>query len=231
MSHSSHKDSELSKDSESTSSSQSTVESQQTVSSTHTSGSGTVMEEEVHNHHYTSNTQAESSSNSYYTQSHHNEEQSRRVSSFKDLLGSVMPESVKRVISAGSEGWNEEKLKDTLASEIVKKALEKSSGVVDQTEGLRKAIQHVPQELIDRVLLKLDDFKEEGTDMLRYELRRFLDKIDIQKEVQKVLTQFSIEVTTHIRFVPQSDEALGVKPKIETQTKIKKTQATEDETV
>jgi hypothetical protein len=156
-------------------------------------------------------------------------ESSRKSSSFKDLLGSVMPESVKRVISSGVEGWNDETLKEKLASEVVRKALEKSGEVVDHTEGsLRKLIQHAPQELIDRVLVKLDDYKEEGSELVRNELRRFLDRIDIQKEVRNILTQFSIEITTQIRFVAHQDDGLGIKPSIETKTKVKRQTHDED---
>ena len=50
-------------------------------------------------------------------------------------------------------------------------------------------------------------------------MRRFLDRVDVQKEVAQLLSQFTIEVTTQIRFVPHS-EGKGIKPKIKTKTRM-----------
>ena len=132
------------------------------------------------------------------------------------LFDAVVPDSVKRAIHQSVDQLQDETLKETLAADILRKAFEKGSEVKDQTEdSVRRLIQSVPSDVMDRLFHKLDEYKDDGLVMVQKEMRRFLDQVDLQKEVTHLLSQFTIEVTTQIRFVPQS-EGQGIKPKVKT---------------
>jgi hypothetical protein len=149
------------------------------------------------------------------------------TSSLRTLLKSVVPEGVKRAINQGVDSLSEEGLRDTLALDILRRAMDKGTEVVDHTEGsVRRVIQHLPSEAVDRIIGKLDDYKDEGVEMVRGELRRFLDRVDIQREIQSILSQFSVEVKTEISFVPHDEATLGMKPEVKTQAKVKRTTKT-----
>ena len=136
------------------------------------------------------------------------------------LFDAVVPESVKRAIHQSVDQLQDETLKETLAADILRKAFEKGTEVKDHTEGsVRRLIQSVPSDVMDRLFHKLDEYKEDGFELVQQEMRRFLDRVDVQKEVAQLLSQFTIEVTTQIRFVPHS-EGKGIKPKIKTKTRM-----------
>ena len=151
-------------------------------------------------------------------------------SPLRTLFRSVVPEGVKRAINQGVDSLSEEGLRETLALDLLRRAMDKGTEVVDQTEGsVRRVIQHLPSEAVDRLIGKLDDYKDEGVEMVRGELRRFLDRVDIQREIQSILSQFSVEVKTEIRFVPHDETPLGMKPEVKTQAKVKRTPKTKAE--
>ena len=167
-----------------------------------------------------------SQSNSYSTSSDSVEEKTR----LSKLFDAVVPESVKRAIHQSVDQLQDETLKETLAADILRKAFEKGSEVKDQTEGsVRRLIQSVPSDVMAHLFHKLDEYKEDGLLMVQNEMRRFLDQVDLQKEVAHLLSQFTIEVTTEIRFVPQSEgKGKGIKPKIKTKTRMNRTKSQED---
>jgi hypothetical protein len=182
-----------------------------------------------------------SSVDSQTSQTSHTESYSSTSSSSSDsleektrlskLFNAVVPDSVKRAIHQSVDQLQDETLKETLAADILRKAFEKGSEVKDQTEGsVRRLMQSVPNDVMDRLFHKLDEYKEEGLGMVQGEMRRFLDQVDIQKEVTHLLSQFTIEVTTQIRFVPQS-EGQGIKPKIKTKTRMSRTSSEEEDTL
>jgi hypothetical protein len=87
-------------------------------------------------------------------------------------------------------------------------------------EGLRTVLGAiVPKEVFQSVTEQLDKSKSDAVRLISAEFRQFLEKIDIPRELQRLLTSLSIEVKTEIRFVP-NDKAV-VKPEVKTRAKVK----------
>lgn len=132
-----------------------------------------------------------------------------------DVLGSTLGQELKRGLEA----------RGLSTGELIKKTLEqgvsKGAEVLDQTEELRRSLQLTPGELVERVSHKVDSYKTEGVEIARAELRRFLDRIDLNQELQALLSQFSVEVKTEIRFAP-SEDGSGVKPIVKTSAQVKR---------
>jgi hypothetical protein len=132
-----------------------------------------------------------------------------------DVLGSTLGQELKRELEA----------RDLSTGELLRKTLEQgvSRGVevLDQTEELRRSLQVSRAELVERVSLKMDGYKAEGVELARAELRRLLDRIDLNHELQALLSQFSVVVTTEIRFAP-TDDGSGVKPVVKTSAQVKR---------
>ena len=132
-----------------------------------------------------------------------------------DVLGSTLGQELKRELEA----------RDLSTGELLRKTLEQgvSRGVevFDQTEELRRSLQLSRAELVERISNKMDGYKAEGAEIARAELRRFLDRIDLNQELQALLSQFSVVVTTEIRFVA-SEDGSGVKPVVKTSAQVKR---------
>lgn len=132
-----------------------------------------------------------------------------------DVLGSTLGQELRRELEARSAS----------TSELIRKTLEqgvhKGAEVYDQTEDLRRSLQISKSELLEKVSHKVDSYKAEGVEIARAELRRFLDRIDLNQELQSLLSQFSVEVKTEIRFAP-SEDGSGVKPIVKTSAQVKR---------
>ena len=175
-----------------------------------------------------SETQDTSQMNSQNSSSSTSSDSLEEKTRLSKLFDAVVPDSVKRAIHQSVDQLQDETLKETLAADILRKAFEKGSEVKDQTEGsVRRLIQSVPSDVMDRLFHKLDEYKEDGLIMVQNEMRRFLDQVDLQKELAQLLSQFTIEVTTEIRFVPQS-EGKGIKPKVKTKTRMSRSKSKND---
>jgi hypothetical protein len=135
---------------------------------------------------------------------------------------------VERGVGLLSERLGEELTGELLEGEVasalertLEKTVERGADVLHQTEGLRQSLKQAPQELISQVGQRVDRYRAEGVEVARAELRRFLDRVDLNKELQKLLSQFSVEVTTEIRFAPAED-GVGVKPMVKTSAQVKR---------
>jgi len=136
-------------------------------------------------------------------------------------------ETLRKAIGQGAGALTDEKLRETLVSEILRKAISISGDVYDSTEdGVRKLLGELPlpKDVADRVATRLDDYKGELFRMVKQEVHDFLDKVDLGYELQKLLTSLSFEVTTEIRFVPNEKSAgsagPNVKPDVKTNVKV-----------
>ena len=132
-----------------------------------------------------------------------------------DVLGATLGQELRRELEA----------RGLSTSDLIKRTLEqgvnKGVEVLDQTEELRRSLPINPSELVERVSHKVDSYKAEGIEIARAELRRFLDRIDLNQELQALLSQFSVEVKTEIRFAP-SEDGSGVKPIVKTSAQVKR---------
>ena len=77
-----------------------------------------------------------------------------------------------------------------------------------------------PSTLIESVTQRVDHYRTERVEQVKTELRRLVDRVDLQGEVQRLLSQLSIDVTLSIRLVPKEGAPLGMTPKVETRAKL-----------
>lgn len=102
-------------------------------------------------------------------------------------LEGIMPDVVKRTLSAGVEGLatGEERIRATIS------------------EG------EFPKEALGLVLRYADLTKRELLRLISREIRHFLEDMDFGGEIAKILTSLSLEARMQVRFIPNED---AVKP-------------------
>ena len=99
--------------------------------------------------------------------------------------------------------------------ELMKKALVMSLGAVFMTEeGLRSILSDLklPKEAVVYLAKQSERTKDEVLRIVATEFRRFLEHMDVTKELQKVLSGLALEVTTEIHFKRVDEEGRKVKP-------------------
>ena len=130
---------------------------------------------------------------------------------------------VRRVIAQGTEALNKEEIKDTVVAELFRKAVTKGGEVANHTEeSVRRLLGDLPlpNEVVERIIERLDDYKVDAMRMVKDEVRDFLDRIDLGHELQKMLTSLSFEISTEIRFIPNEK---GIRPDVKAGARIKRT--------
>lgn len=144
----------------------------------------------------------------------------------RSRLESLIPDILKKVLAQGAGALSDEKLRETLVAEVVRKAIHVGNEVVDNTEEQVRRILNdvpIPKEVGDRVTHKLDEFKGEMFRIVKQEVHEFLDKVDLGAEMQKLLTSLSFEIVTEIRFIPNEKGGQpGVKPDVKSGVRLKK---------
>lgn len=138
-------------------------------------------------------------------------------------LDSIMPEIVRRVLAQGSEALNKEEIKDTVVAELFRKAVNKGGEVASSTEeSVRRLLADLPlpNEVVERIVDRFDDYKADLLRLVKEEVRAFLDRIDIGHELQRMLTSLSFEITTEIRFIPNEK---GIRPDVKAGARVKRT--------
>ena len=113
----------------------------------------------------------------------------------KRRMERILPEALKRAIEKGIESGI-----GTFAN-----ANESIRGMVGQRSD-------VPKEVANYVLSQIDDGKNAAVSVVAREVREFLERADLARELQRALTSLSFEIRTEIRFIP--NEAGGVTPEV-----------------
>ena len=106
--------------------------------------------------------------------------------------------------------------------DIFKRAISTGAGVIfspPDAEGKRGALE-LPKEVIQFLLGAADNLQESILRIIGAEIRKFLERLDIGGELQKILTSTSFEIKTEIRFIP-NDQAV-VSPKIKAKVRAKR---------
>jgi hypothetical protein len=115
---------------------------------------------------------------------------------------------------------------ESVIPELIKKAV--IGGVergYESTESLRNFIsqQKLPKEIANALFAQIDETKNGLFRVVAKELRNFLEAVDWQRELQKLLTTVSFEIKTEIRFIPNdaAPEKLG-RPEVKAGMKVKR---------
>ena len=118
----------------------------------------------------------------------------------------------------------------TTTSDAVEEAVERVEGSASgETREHPKLFDRLrrrrPTTLINEVRQQIGDrvgsYSAEQLEHLKAELRRLADRIDIQSEVQRLLSQVAIDVTLTIKLAPQDGAPLGVTPQVKTSAKLR----------
>ena len=118
-------------------------------------------------------------------------------------LETLIPNLVKKAIAQGVEVLSDEKLRERVVNEVVRKAIDKGGEVVDVTEdSIRRVLGELQtgRELTDKVIGRLDEMKVEAGRAVGEEISKFLSQVEVSKEVQKVLNGMVLDVRTEVRF-------------------------------
>jgi len=115
-------------------------------------------------------------------------------------LQGMMPDVLKRTLSAGVEGLasGEERIRSTLS------------------EG------ELPKEAIGMLLRYADLTKRELLRLISREIRHFLEDMDFGGEIAKILTSLSLEARMQVRFIPNED---AVRPNASGNVTVKQSQS------
>ena len=91
-------------------------------------------------------------------------------------------------------------------------------------EGIRKLASEVslPKDVVNFLLQQATSSKDEVLRVIGKEVRGFLESANISAEMQKLLTQLSLEVKTEVRFIPNDEAVGGIKPDMKRKMAIKR---------
>ncbi|MGZ3417695.1 MAG: hypothetical protein ACXWUG_06400 [Polyangiales bacterium] len=116
-------------------------------------------------------------------------------------LESVIPDLIKKAVIGGVDRGME-------AQETIRSFISESK---------------LPKEIANALLAQIDQTKDGLFRVVAKEIRNFLEAIDWQRELQKLLTTVSFEIKTEIRFIPNDSapEKLG-RPDVKAAMRVKR---------
>src|SRR5260221_916146 len=121
---------------------------------------------------------------------------------------------------------------EQLLPDIVKRTFYAGLGAVFTTEeGIRKIASdfHLPKDVANFLIQQAGSSKDEVLRILATEMRTFLETVNLNAELQKLLTSLSFEMKTEIRFIPNDESVGGVKPDIKNKIGVKRGKDPKDE--
>jgi hypothetical protein len=121
---------------------------------------------------------------------------------------------------------------ESVIPDLIKKAV---IGGVERgyasAESLREFIseQKLPKEIVNALFSQIDETKNGLFRVVAKEIRNFLEAVDWQRELQKLLTTVSFEIKTEIRFIPNDStpEKLG-RPEVKAGMRVKRNDIDEE---
>ena len=114
---------------------------------------------------------------------------------------------------------------EALIPDLVKKGFSAGLGAVLSTEeGIRKLTNDysLPKDVANYLLNSAQNSKDEIFKIFAREMREFLERMNIAQEIAKVLTLLSFEIKTEIRFIPNDESLIGIKPDVKARVAVKK---------
>ena len=115
--------------------------------------------------------------------------------------------------------------------DIVKRTVLGGLGAVFATEeGIRKFVQesHLPKEVAAYLMDQAQATKKELYRIIAGELREWLERVDLERVLLRLLTSLTFEITTQVRLVP--NEGGLVKPEIKPRVKVRRRRDADEET-
>lgn len=119
---------------------------------------------------------------------------------------------------------DDERLRDRLQGlipDIVKRAVTAGIGAVTGEESLRKMAGELPKDVAAYLVAQASSSKEELYRIIGRELREWLDRLNLHEEMVKVLTAVSFEIKTEVRLIP-NEAGTGIKPDVKRKVTVKR---------
>jgi hypothetical protein len=120
---------------------------------------------------------------------------------------------------------------EAFVPDLVKRTFYAGLGAVFTTEeGIRKLANDfsLPKDVANYLINSAQSTKDELFRIMAREMRDFLQGLNLHQELAKLLTTLSFEIKTEIRFIPNDEAVLGVKPNIKPRVSIKKKKEKEE---
>ncbi|MBN2801935.1 MAG: hypothetical protein JXR91_02455 [Deltaproteobacteria bacterium] len=86
----------------------------------------------------------------------------------------------------------------------------------------------LPKEALTYILSQVDETKHAAVGIISKEVKKYLENTDISKEMLKVLSNLSLEITTNIKFVHNENDSKKLKLKITNVTEAEKDTASKE---
>ncbi len=127
----------------------------------------------------------------------------------------------------GEEGDDRRRSRlESVIPDLIKKAVQ---GGYDRATGAAETLNSfigeskLPKEIVNAIFGQIDETKNGLFRVVAKEVRGFLEAVDFQRELQKLLTTVSFEIKTEIRFIPNDSmpEKLG-RPQVKANMKVKR---------
>lgn len=99
-------------------------------------------------------------------------------------------------------------------SDIFKKVINTGVSAAFMTEDTVKGIIQdlpLPKEMVNGLLQNAKNTKEEFVSSVKTELKSYLDRIDVSKEIDRVLENYDLEITANIKFNKKKKTATRAK--------------------
>ena len=116
-----------------------------------------------------------------------------------------------------------------LVPEIIRRTFYAGLGAVFTTEeGMRKMATEfsLPKDVARYLIQSAQSTKDELFRIVAGELRAFLESLNLNEELQHLLTSLSFEIKTEIRFIPNEQKLL--KPKVKNKVSVRRAPREED---
>ncbi len=94
-------------------------------------------------------------------------------------------------------------------TDIFKKVVSTGISAAFMTEDAVKGIIHdlpLPKEMANGLLQNAKNTKDDFIDSVKNELKSYLDKIDVSKEIDRVLENYDLEINANIKFKKKKAE-------------------------
>lgn len=128
----------------------------------------------------------------------------------KSRLETLIPKLVKKAISQGVEVLSDERAREKVVGEVVRRAIDTGGAVAEVTEdSVKRIVQDLQlgKEVTERLLGRLDDLRSDAGKIMKDELAGFLSQLDLTNEMRRVLDGMVMEVKTEIRFKYDGDSS------------------------
>ncbi|MFZ4714319.1 MAG: hypothetical protein ACOYL6_11420 [Bacteriovoracaceae bacterium] len=99
--------------------------------------------------------------------------------------------------------------KENKLGDVFKKVVSTGISAAFMTEEAVKGMMHdmpISKEAINSLLQNAKNTKEEFVGSIKNELKTYLDKIDVSKEIEKVLDKYDVEVNAKLSFTKKKQE-------------------------